>query len=166
MSGKLLIVDDEESIRANLKRYFSRKSMDVLTASTGGEAVGICGSSMVDVVLLDLRLPDMDGLEVLGQIKAISPQTGVILITAHGDVETAVKAMQMRADSFLLKPVDLKAVEVLVNKILETSRARTEILYLKAKVSRLSGFTGPLKPHFPARLLETIHTLASSPTPS
>ena len=166
MSGKLLIVDDEESIRANLKRYFSRKSMDVLTASTGSEAVAICGSSMVDVVLLDLRLPDLDGLAVLGQIKAISPQTGVILITAHGDVDTAVKAMQMKADNFLLKPVDLKAVEVLVNKLLETSRARTEILYLKAKVSRLSGFTGPLKPRFPARLSETIHALAASPTTS
>ena len=166
MTGKLLIVDDEASIRANLKRYFSRKSMDVLTASTGGEAIGICGSSMVDVVLLDLRLPDVDGLEVLGQIKAISPQTSVILITAHGDVDTAVKAMQMRADNFLLKPVDLKAVEVLVNKLLETSRTRTEILYLKAKVSRLSGLTGPVKPRFPASLSETIHTLASSPTTS
>ncbi len=166
MTGKLLIVDDEESIRANLKRYFSRKSMEVLTASTGGEAVGICGSSMVDVVLLDLRLPDLDGLAVLGQIKAISPQTGVILITAHGDVDTAVRAMQMRADNFLLKPVDLKAVEALVLKLLETSRARTEILYLKAKVSRLSGFLGPLRPRFPARVSETINTLASSPTTS
>jgi DNA-binding NtrC family response regulator len=166
MSGKLLIVDDEESIRANLKRYFSRKSMDVLTASTGREAVDICRSSMVDVVLLDLRLPDLDGLAVLGQIKAISPQTGVILITAHGDVDTAVKAMQMRADNFLLKPVDLKAVELLVNKILETSRARTEILYLKAKVSRLTGFAGPLKPRFPAGVSETIRALASSPTTS
>ncbi len=166
MNGTLLIVDDEESIRANLKRYFSRKSMDVFTASTGGEAVGICGSSMVDVVLLDLRLPDLDGLAVLGQIKAISPQTGVILITAHGDVDTAVRAMQMKADNFLQKPVDLKAVEVLVNKLLETSRDRTEILYLKEKVSRLSGFAGPLKPRFPARVSETINALASSPTTS
>ncbi|MGE5717103.1 MAG: sigma-54-dependent transcriptional regulator [Acidobacteriota bacterium] len=166
MSGKLLIVDDEESIRANLKRYFSRKAMDVLTASTGGEAVAICGATMVDVVLLDLRLPDLDGLAVLGQIKAISPQTSVILITAHGDVDTAVKAMQMRADNFLLKPVDLKAVEVLVAKLLETARTRTEILYLKAKVSSLSGLAGPLKPRFPARVTETIQALASSPTTS
>jgi len=166
MSGKLLIVDDEESIRANLKRYFSRRSMEVLTASTGGEAVRTCASSMVDVVLLDLRLPDVDGLAVLGQIKAVSPQTGVILITAHGDVDTAVKAMQLKADNFLLKPVDLKAVEVLVNKLLETSRAQTEILYLKAKVSSLSRFAGPLKPRFPTHVSETIHALASSPTTS
>jgi two-component system, NtrC family, response regulator AtoC len=166
MNGTILIVDDEESIRLNLKRYFERRSQEVFTAGTGWAAIGICAKSMVDVVLLDLRLPDMDGLEVLTRIKSASPQTAVIMITAHGDVDTAVKAMQMKADTFLLKPVDLKALESLVEKALETSQTRSEVLYLRDKVSRLSGLPGAAKVRFPPKIEEAIQVLASSPTTS
>jgi DNA-binding NtrC family response regulator len=89
----------------------------VICSWSGQEAIELCRDSLFDVVLLDLRLPDVDGLEVLQQIKSDSPQTSVILITAHGDVETAVKAMQLRADNFVLKPVDLKVIETIVSKV-------------------------------------------------
>ena len=166
MTAKLLVVDDQESIRANLKRFFARRSMEVLTARCGKEALEICASSMIDVVLLDLRLPDIGGLEVLAEIKATSPQTCVILVTAHGDVDTAVKAMQLKADNFLVKPVDLNALDILVAKLLEGARTRTEVLYLKEKVSRLSGFSGGVKHRLPPQVAETIRTLASSPATS
>ncbi len=166
MTAKLLVVDDQESIRANLKRFFGRRSMEVLTARCGQEALDICASSMIDVVLLDLRLPDIDGLEVLTGIKASSPQTCVILVTAHGDVDTAVKAMQLKADNFLVKPVDLNALDVLVAKLLEGARTKSEVLYLKEKVSRLSGFAGGVKHRLPPQVAETIRTLASSPATS
>jgi two-component system, NtrC family, response regulator AtoC len=166
MNGRILVVDDEESIRLNLKRYFERRSLEVFTAGTGVAAFGICAKSMVDVVLLDLKLPDMDGLDVLAQIKSASPQTAVIMITAHGDVDTAVKAMQMKADTFLLKPVDLKALESIVEKALETSQTRSEVSYLRDKVSRLSGLPGTAKVRFPPKIEEAIRVLASSPTTS
>ena len=102
MSAKLLVVDDEEGIRANLKRHFVRRGMEVLTAECGTSAIAICGASMMDVVLLDLRLPDVGGLEVLERVKASSPQTSVVVITAHGDVDTAVKAMQLKADHTII----------------------------------------------------------------
>jgi two-component system, NtrC family, response regulator AtoC len=166
VTAKLLVVDDHDPIRANLKRFFEKRSMEVLTAARGGEAVEICASSMIDVVLLDLRLPDLDGLEVLTRIKASSPQTCVVLITAHGDVDTAVKAMQLKADNFLVKPVDLGALEVLVNKLLEGARTKSEVLYLKEKVSRLEGFSSGASRRLPATVAETIRTLASSPATS
>lgn len=163
MSTTLLVVDDEESIRQHLKRYFERRGMEVLTAGSGIVALRICESLTVDVVLLDLRLPDMDGLDVLNQLKSSWPQTGVIMITAHGDVETAVQAMQMRADNFLLKPVDLKTLEVLVARLVAASRARSEILYLKDKVSHLSGYRGAITLRFPPGELAAIEALAHSP---
>jgi DNA-binding NtrC family response regulator len=166
MTAKLLIVDDQDSIRANLKRFFERRSMEVLTASRGSEAVEICTSSMIDVVLLDLRLPDLGGLEVLERVKAASPQTCVVLITAHGDVDTAVKAMQLKADNFLVKPVDLGALDILVAKLLEGARTKSEVLYLKEKVSRLSGFSGGVAHRLPREVAETIGSLASSPATS
>ncbi len=166
MTAKLLVVDDHDPIRANLKRFFEKRSMEVLTAARGSEAVEICASSMIDVVLLDLRLPDLGGLEVLTRIKASSPQTCVVLITAHGDVDTAVKAMQLKADNFLVKPVDLGALEVLVNKLLEGARTKSEVLYLKEKVSRLEGFSSGVSRRLPAEVAETIRTLASSPATS
>jgi len=163
VTAKLLVVDDHDPIRANLKRFFEKRSMEVLTAASGSDALEICASSMIDVVLLDLRLPDLDGLEVLTRIKASSPQTCVVLITAHGDVDTAVKAMQLKADNFLVKPVDLGALEVLVNKLLEGARTKSEVLYLKEKVSRLEGFSSAVSRRLPATVAETIRTLASSP---
>ena len=166
MSATLLVVDDEESIRIHLQRYFGRRGLEVLTAASGTIALRICESATVDVVLLDLRLPDIDGLDVLRQLKASSPQTSVIIITAHGDVETAVTAMQMRADNFLLKPIDLKTLEVLIDRLVATSRTRSEILYLKEKVSHLSGYRGAVKLRFPPGELKAIEALAHSPTTS
>jgi len=166
MSARLLIVDDEESIRVHLQRYFKRRGLEALTASSGTVALRICESSMVDVVLLDLRLPDIDGLDVLERLKAISPQTGVIIVTAHGDVETAVRAMQMKADNFLLKPVDLKVLEVLIDRILDEERTRSEIVYLKEKVSHLSGYGGALKVRLPPGEAKTIQAIADSPSTS
>ncbi len=166
MSANLLIVDDEVSIRSNLSRHFARKGMEVFTAESGAAAVEACAASMMDLVLLDLRLPDLSGLEVLQRIKAASPQTSVVVITAHGDVDTAVHAMQLKADHFLVKPVDLKALDALVLRLLESSRRMTELSYLKEKVSLLSGAAGRARRRLPPAVADTIHALAGSPATS
>ncbi len=139
MGNSLLIVDDEESICQNLKRHFKAKGFNVQVAHDGKSAIEFCQATPTDMVLLDLGLPDMSGLDVLKSIKSASPGTGVIIITAYGDVETAVKSMQMKADNFILKPIDLAALGVMVNVGLESYRTQSEVSGLKQKVSSLNG---------------------------
>lgn len=158
----MLIVDDEPSICNNLKRYFQSKGINVKTANNGEGAIEICQSVSVDLVLLDLRLPDMSGMDVLQSIKLASPSTGVIMITGYGDVETAVKAMQMRADNFVLKPIDLVALEALVHKTLESYRTKAEVQYLKKKVSRLEGTAQLDKIRQPPEVYHAIRLMAEN----
>jgi len=164
MPSTLLIVDDEESICRNLKSYFGEKGYTVFTSQNGKGAIDLVGKTLVDLVLLDLRLPDMDGLQVLETIKDMSPGTAVIMITAHGDVETAVKAMQLKADNFILKPLDLAALESMVRKGLDSHRTNVEIQYLKRKISNLDG-----SEHFrfirqPPEVYHAVQLLANNPS--
>ncbi len=139
MLNSLLIVDDEEPICKNLKKFFGKKGFNVQVAHDGKSAIELCQTTPTDMVLLDLQLPDMNGLDVLKIIKSTSPGTGVIIITAYGDVEAAVKAIQMKADNFVLKPINLPGLEAMVEKSLESYRTQAEVQYLKRKVSRLEG---------------------------
>ncbi len=163
MNGKILIVDDENAIRRNLSRFFEKKSYHVLTAGTGGEGLEACRRHIVDAVLLDLKLPDMDGMEVLEHIKEDSPETGVVIMTAYGDVEQAVRAIQLQADQFLLKPLDLEALEILVRRIVEGTRTRNRIGYLRNQVSRLSGIPGQKKLRFSGKVEPALKLLAKNP---
>ncbi|UCD84853.1 MAG: response regulator [Deltaproteobacteria bacterium] len=139
MLNTILIVDDEESICRNLKRHFKAKGFDVHVANNGKSGIELCQTTPIDMVILDLKLPDVNGLDALKSIKSACPDTGVIIITAHGDVETAVKAMQMQADNFVLKPIDLTALGGMVDKVLDGYRTQPEVFDLKRKVSRLNG---------------------------
>ncbi len=139
MLNSLLIVDDDEFISQNLKKYFGIKGFNVQVAHDGKSGIKLCQTTPTDMVLLDFWLPDMSGLDVLKIIKSTSPGTGVIIITAYGDVETAVKAIQMKADNFILKPIDLEVLKDMVEKSLESYRTQAEVQYLKRKVSRLEG---------------------------
>ena len=164
MPNSILIVDDENSIRLNLERFFSAKGFHVRSAADGKSGLDNFHKIPPDVVLLDLRLPDMSGLDILEKMKTISPGTGVIMFTAYGDVETAVKAMQMKADNFILKPIDLTALEAIVMKVLESYRAREEMIFLKQKVSRLEGFPQMKRLRQPPEVLEAISLLAEKPS--
>jgi DNA-binding NtrC family response regulator len=137
--GTILIVDDEESICQNLKTFFKAKGFNVHVANDGQGAIELCQSISMDLVLLDLHLPDVKGLDVLKSIKVTSPGTAVIIITAYGDVETTVKAMKMKADNFVLKPIDLAVLEAMVEKSLESYRTQAEFHYFKRKVSQLKS---------------------------
>lgn len=163
MRNTILIVDDEKSICLNLSKYFTSKGFKVETAQDGKTGIEICESMPVGLVLLDLQLPDMSGLEVLKKIKSGSPGTGVIIITAYGDVETAVRAMQMKADNFILKPVDLDTLGSLVNKVLDGYRTQAELQYLKRKVSRLEGSSNLKRLRQPQEVYHAIQLLAENP---
>jgi two-component system response regulator AtoC len=135
----LLIVDDEELVRWSLRERFARDGYTVLESGTAAGAIDKI-TPAVDLVLLDYRLPDGDGLTVLRQIKELSPDTLVILMTAFSTVENAVAAMKHGAYHYLNKPFNLNDVSATVEKALETSRLRREVRLLRGSQSREYGF--------------------------
>ncbi len=130
----ILIVDDEQMQRDMLQGFLEKQGYKVLTASGGNEALHIFASAPVQLVLIDHRMEDMNGDEVLEKMRAASPLVRAIMITAYGDVKTAVKVMQLGADDFMEKPVDLtellekiRRIELSLN-VQEESEKITEFL--------------------------------------
>lgn len=164
--GHLLVVDDDDAIRGNLARFFARRRHSVSESANGREALDAVRSNGYDLVLLDLGLPDLPGLEVLDKLKAESPQTGVVVVTGQADVRTAVEAMRRRADHFVVKPVSLDALQAVVDKVLEESRTRERVGWLEREVTRLSGLPRSRAPRLPGPVAETLRLLAASPSTS
>ncbi len=126
----ILIVDDESLQRGLLAGFLSKQGFSVFEAASGGQAIDQFQRHAIDLVLLDQRMPDLQGDEVLARLKAISPLVRVMMITAYGAVDTAVRVMQLGAEDFLEKPIDL---EVLLVKI----RAVEEQLFVAKDVARI-----------------------------
>jgi two-component system response regulator AtoC len=126
----ILIVDDEALQRSLLAGFLSKQGFCVVEAASGQEAIDQFQRRPIDLVLLDQRMPGLQGDEVLARLKAISPLVRVMMITAYGAVETAVRVMQLGADDFLEKPIDL---ELLLGKI----RTIEERLSVQADVARI-----------------------------
>ena len=112
--SKILIVDDEEDIRSLLKRFLTKKEYDVVTASDGYQALIKVKDWEPDIVLLDILMPGISGMEVLPLIKETNEKIGIIMITAVRDVETGRKALSMGADDYITKPFDLNYLETSV----------------------------------------------------
>ncbi len=122
----ILIVDDEEMQRTMLRQFLEKQGYRVLTAATGEEALSVFMEYPVELVLLDHRMPDMNGDEILARIKKINPAIRAIMITAYGAVETAVRVMRLGADNFFEKPIDLEELLVAIRKIEEETVIATE----------------------------------------
>ena len=108
MSKRVLIVDDEDGIRSSLERLLSFEKFKTFTAADGVSALELASSERIDVVLLDIKMPGMDGLEVLGKLKELIPDLPVIIISGHGTIATAVEATKLGAFDFLEKPLDME----------------------------------------------------------
>jgi two-component system response regulator HydG len=102
---KILVVDDDTDIRLLLERYLSKKGFEMQTASTGSEAVQVGKNNPFDVILLDLKLPDGDGIDVMKKLKIFLPKSQVIFITGYSDVRTAVKTLKEGAYEYVVKPL-------------------------------------------------------------
>ena len=137
--ASVLLIDDEAPITASLGTFFERAGHTAHRAHTGAEGVALFRRVRPDLVLLDLRLGDMTGFDVLEKIRDYEPV--VIMMTGHGDVEQAVKAMQLGAENFLTKPVELDHLAVVAERALEKARLRQMSRYLNER--RAVG-TGPV----------------------
>ena len=148
MNKAILIVDDEESICQTLGGILKDEGHEVVTAASGEEALRLVDEDPPNLVLLDIWLPGIDGIEVLKVIKAGHPQIQVIIMSGHGTIETAVKATRLGAFDFIEKPLSLEKVILVVNHALEMIRLEEENLLLKQKVSHeyeLTGQSGPIQ---------------------
>ncbi|MGL1931307.1 MAG: sigma-54 dependent transcriptional regulator [Desulfotalea sp.] len=112
----ILIIDDEQAIRRLLDKELRSPKRRILVAASGKEALKIVGEYEIDVIVMDLRLPDVRDLDLLISIKSRIPYTEIIMITGHGDIETAVKAMKYGVCDFIKKPFDLDNLELLIEK--------------------------------------------------
>ncbi|MBM3779017.1 MAG: sigma-54-dependent Fis family transcriptional regulator [Acidimicrobiia bacterium] len=134
-NATVLVVDDEPLVRWSLRERLAREGYNVLEAGTASAALEQAGET-VDLILLDYRLPDSDGLVVLRKVKELYPDTLVILMTAHSTVENAVEAMKLGAFHYVNKPFNVDEVALLVDKALETSRLRREVRSLRSSAGR------------------------------
>ena len=137
---KLLLIDDDRNILITLQMRLEALGHRVLIAENGEKGLILCESEMPDLVLLDLKLPDMDGLEVLKKIRTINPWIEVIMLTAVGSIESAVKAIKLGAYDYLSKPIDSKQLKSLVEKALKKGEVSREIRQLRNQYKTLGAF--------------------------
>ncbi|HEX5443632.1 MAG TPA: sigma-54 dependent transcriptional regulator [Pirellulales bacterium] len=119
---RLLVVDDEPNVLYSLQKCLSSDTLEVVTAKTAHEGIGLVAERLPDAVILDVRLPDMSGLDAYDRIRQIDSRLPVIVITAFAKTETAIEAMRRGAFEYLLKPVDFRRLREVVAKALEVSR--------------------------------------------
>ena len=119
-NSKILVVDDDETIRKTMKAILEDEGYIVDSASTGKEAIGKTEKTVYNLALLDIRLPDMEGVELLKLMKDTVPRTRKIMVTGYPSVQNAIAAINKQADAYLVKPVDIE-------KLLETVKKQLEL---------------------------------------
>ena len=139
-AATLLLIDDDESLRRVVEFNLREDGYRVLTAGSGSDGLRLFQAETVDVVLSDIRMPQMDGLDLLGRLKAIQPDASVILLTAHGTVGSAVEAMKLGAFDYLTKPFSRDQLRAAVQKALEVRALATENRHLRQIVSERFSF--------------------------
>lgn len=139
---KILIIDDERAIRSTLKEILEFENYTVDEAEDGEKGLQLLGKTKYDVVLCDIKMPGMDGIDVLEKAMEISPDSPFIMISAHGTIDTAVEATKKGAYDFLQKPPDLNRLLVTVRNALDKSHLVTETKILKKKISKTYEMVG------------------------
>jgi len=138
-NGTVLVVDDESGIRKSLNLVL-KDEYHVLLAATGKEAIDVCTQNTVDLILLDILLPDMNGVDLLERIKSLEPGIEVIMITAVKEVQTAVKAMKLGAYEYIVKPFAVDDVLNIIQRAFEKHDLLKEVNYLRQELRRYQSF--------------------------
>lgn len=140
--AKILVIDDEKSIRNTLKDILETEEHEVVTAEDGVKGLELFPDGRFEVVLCDIKMPEMDGVEVLGKILEQPQDVPVIMISGHGDIEIAVDAIKKGAFDFLEKPLDLNRLLITIRNALERSDLITETRVLKRKIAKTHDMIG------------------------
>jgi DNA-binding NtrC family response regulator len=152
--AKILIVDDETIMRESLAGWLERDGHAVQTARSGEEALKKCRENRFDILLLDIKMEGMSGLEVLRRVKESDADVAVVMITAYGSIATAIEAMKNGAFDYMLKPFDPNELGVLIEKITRHQQQARENLYLKeqfkerTRFESMIGQSGPMQKVF------------------
>ena len=151
---KVLIIDDHDAILESLSMFFSEKGYDAITAAYGKEGIKKVEAEMPDIVILDIRLPDINGIEILKKIKSINDNIFVIMITAFHDMETTIEAMKYGAYDYIHKPINIKELDVSVHKVVEALNLKNKLtLYvddqkIQYKMDTIIGKSKPMQEIF------------------
>ena len=140
----ILVVDDDRPIRSTLKEILEFEKFKVDDAEDGLAAISKVEKNTYDLILCDIKMPKMDGIEVLQKIQELKPEIPVVMISGHGDIETAVGAIKMGAFDFIAKPLDLNRLLVTVRNALDRNELVEETKQLRKKVykSKLNDIIG------------------------
>ncbi|TAN42815.1 MAG: sigma-54-dependent Fis family transcriptional regulator [Nitrospirae bacterium] len=131
--SKILVIDDEKFITWSLKQHLEKEGYEVITADSAEQGMEFFKTEAPGIIILDINLPGMSGLDMLETLRNINKEVIVIMITAHGDIETAVSAMRLGIFDFVEKPFDLNRISVLIKKSLETLNLKREVSYLRGE---------------------------------
>lgn len=158
--AKILVIDDEKSIRNTLKEVLEYENHSVDLAVDGIEGLGMMESNKYDVIFCDIKMPKMDGIEVLEKIMLLTPDSPVVMISGHGNIETAVEAIKKGAFDFIEKPLDLNRILITIRNAMDKKNLITETKILKRKVNKTYDIVG----ESPAisKILEMIDRVAST----
>jgi DNA-binding NtrC family response regulator len=140
MTPRVLVVDDEQIIRESLSFILQKEGYEVEDAPNGQEAYKKVAENPPDIVITDIEMPGMKGVELLEKISQVSPQTFVIIITAYGSIETAIKALRMGAYDYILKPLDFDELVLRLRRLLEFKRLALENQMLRQEINREYDF--------------------------
>jgi len=142
MQKRILIADDESTIRETLTNVLSEAGYKVVTAEDGLQAIDVLAQTSIDVALVDIRMPGMDGLEVLAKSRQISPDTQIIIITAFGTVDSAVKAVKLGASDYVAKPFVFDDILIKIERLLDLRSLTDEKRFLLSELEDRHSFKG------------------------
>ena len=131
---KILFVDDDSAILSIVDKYLSREGYKVSLAESGVEALKLLKDKKFDIVFTDFKMPGIDGIELLAKIKEYSPEIEVIIVTGHGTLESAVKAMKTGSYDYLQKPFKLDLLKIIIDRIVEEKKIKRENVLLKKRI--------------------------------
>ncbi len=140
--ARILIIDDEKSIRNTLKEILAYEKYEVAEAADGAEGLKLAEKDKYDIILCDIKMPKMDGLEVLEKVQVTSPEVPVIMISGHGNIETAVEAIKKGAFDYISKPLDLNRMLVTIRNAQERHTLINETKTLKRKIYKTTEMIG------------------------
>jgi DNA-binding NtrC family response regulator len=144
--SKILVIDDEKAIRNTLKEVLEYEKHEVDLAEDGLKGLEMFSANSYDIVLCDIKMAKMDGIEVLGKITETSTETPVIMISGHGNIDTAVEAIKKGAYDFLEKPLDLNRLLITIRNAMDKSRLVNQTQVLRNKVSKMYEIVGESEP--------------------